>query len=136
MDDIMRSKKESVEHCLRRIRQYYAKPSETPFEEDYLKQDAIELNFMRAITHCVALANHIVKSRKLGSPERSKDSFALLSQAEIIPDVMAKWLGDMMELGSLFVHEYQKVDIGILKDIVENHLDDLLDFTNAVMDVG
>jgi hypothetical protein len=48
IDDIVLNKKESVERCVRQIRLYYAKPSDLPFEEDFLKQDAIAINLQRA----------------------------------------------------------------------------------------
>lgn len=48
IDDIVLGKKESIERCIRQIREYYARPSELPFEEDYFRRDAIAMNIQRA----------------------------------------------------------------------------------------
>ena len=32
----------------------------------------------------------------------------------------------------LIVHLYQEVDLGIVRDVVENHLDDMLEFVAAI----
>jgi len=43
MNDIVLNKKESIERCIKQVRSYYGRPSDMPFEEDYLKQDAIAI---------------------------------------------------------------------------------------------
>ena len=57
MNDIILNKKESIERCIKQIRIYYGLPSEIPFEEDYLRQDAVALNLQRACEQCIDLAN-------------------------------------------------------------------------------
>ena len=74
MNDIVLNKKESIERCIKQIRVYYASPSDIPFEENYLKQDAIAVNMQRACEQCIALANHTIKMRTLGLPKESRES--------------------------------------------------------------
>ena len=133
MNDIVLNKKESIERCLKQIRTYYALPSDIPFEDNYLLQDAIALNLQRACEQCVDLANHTIKSKKLGLPKESKESFQLLSQNKIIPGPLADKLQKMVGFRNVLVHEYQKLDLNLLVDVIENHLDDLLDFTNFIL---
>lgn len=134
IDDIILNKKESIERCIRQIRAYYVKPSELSFEEDFFKQDAIAINIQRASEMCIDLANHIVKLKRLGIPKESKDGFALLAQAEIIPKKLSKQLEGMVGFRNTLVHEYQELEIRIMKDVIEHHLDDLITFTVHVMD--
>ena len=70
-DDVVLNKKESVERCVRQIRNYWSLPSEVPFERDHLRQDAIALNLKRAAEQCIDLANHAVRVRRLGIPKDS-----------------------------------------------------------------
>lgn len=133
MNDIVLNKKESIERCIKQIRLYYALSSDKPFEEDSLKQDAIALNLQRACEQSIDLANHTIKTRKLGLPKESRESFRLLAQNGIIPRNLADNLENMVGFRNALVHEYQKLDIKLMIDVIENHLDDLLDFTNFIL---
>lgn len=135
IDDIVLNKKESIERCVKQIRAYYEKPSELSFDEDFFKQDAIAINLQRASELCIDLANHVVKCKKLGIPKGSKESFALLAQAGIIPQKLLKQLEGMVGFRNTLVHVYQELEIRIMKDVIEHHLDDLILFTAHIMDV-
>ena len=133
MNDIVLNKKESIERSIKQIRVYYALQSEVAFEEDHMKQDAIAVNMQRACEQAIDMANHTIKVRKLGLPKESKESFRLLAQNSIIPDGLADKLEKMIGFRNTLVHEYQKLDIKLMIDVIENHLDDLLDFTNYIL---
>ncbi len=133
MNDIVLNKKESIERCIKQIRAYYALQSEIAFEKDQMKQDAIAVNLQRACEQAIDLANHTIKVRKLGLPKESKESFRLLAQNNIIPDGLADKLEKMIGFRNTLVHEYQKLDIKLMIDVIENHLDDLLNFTDYVV---
>lgn len=133
MNDIVLNKKESIERCVAQIRNYYALPSTVVFEEDYLKQDAIAINLQRACEQCIDLANHTIRSRKLGLPKDSRDSFLLLATAKIIPHELAGRLQGMIGFRNILVHEYQRMDIELMIRVIEHHLDDLVEFTNHII---
>ena len=133
MNDIELNKKESLERCIKQIRAYYALQTEVAFEEDHMKQDAIAVNMQRACEQAIDMANHTIKVRKLGLPKESKESFRLLAQNSIIPDGLADKLEKMIGFRNTLVHEYQKLDIKLMIAVIENHLDDLLNFTNYIV---
>lgn len=133
MNDIVLNKKESIERCIKQIRAYYVVQSEVAFEEDHMKQDAIAVNLQRSCEQAIDMANHTIKVRKLGLPKESKESFRLLAQNSIIPDGLADKLEKMIGFRNTLVHEYQKLDIKLMIDVIENHLDDLLNFTNYIV---
>ncbi len=133
MSDIVWNKKESIERCLRQIRLYYELPAELPFAQDYLKQDAIAINMQRVCEQAIDLANHTIKTRKFGLPKESRDSFRLLAENRIIPADLAGKLGNMVGFRNILVHEYHGLDLQLMEDVIENHLDDLLDFTNFIV---
>jgi len=58
------NKKESIERCIKQVRLYYGLPSDKPFHEDYLKQDAIGANLQRAAEQIIDLGNHVIKKKK------------------------------------------------------------------------
>ncbi len=133
MSDIVWNKKESIERCIRQIRLYYQLPTELPFEKDYFRQDAIAINVQRACEQAIDLANHTIKTRKLGLPKESRDSFRLLAENGIIPADLATRLGNMIGFRNILVHEYQVLDLRLMVDVIENRMDDLLDFTNFIV---
>lgn len=133
MNDIVLNKKESIERCIKQIGIYYALPSDMPFEKDYLKQDAIAANLQRACEQCIDLANYTIKIRKLGLPKETRESFRLLAQNGIIPRDLAVNLENMVGFRNTLVHQYQRLDIQLMIDVIENHLDDLVDFTNFIV---
>ena len=133
MNDIVLNKKESIEWCIKQIRVYYASPSDIPFEENYMKQDAIAANMQRACEQCIDLANHTIRKKKLGLPKESRESFRLLTRNGIIPRDLAANLENMVGFRNTLVHQYQDLDIQLMVDVIENHLDDLIDFTNHIV---
>jgi len=135
MNDVVLNKKESIERCVRQIRTYYTLPSDKPFEKDHLKQDAIAANLQRACEQCIDLANHVVKIKKLGLPKESKESFRLLARNDLIPADLAANLEKMIGFRNTLVHEYQKLDIQLMVEVIETHLGQLIDFTNFILKV-
>jgi len=133
MNDIIINKKESIEKCIKQIRFYYKLPSDISFEKDHFKQDAIAINIQRACEQSIDLANHIIKKKKLGLPKASRESFSLLSDNNIIEPALASNLQKMVSFRNILVHEYKKLDISLMKDIIESHLDDIINFTTIIL---
>ena len=133
MNDVVLNKKESIERCIRQIRRYYAMPSDMPFAEDHLRQDAIAINLQRACEQCIDLANHTIRARKLGLPKESRESFRLLGQNGVIPRDLCGNLEKMVGFRNTLVHQYQQLNIELMVAIIEFHLDDLIDFTNHIV---
>lgn len=134
MNDVVLNKKESIERCIGQIRNYYQLPSELPFEEDYLKQDAIALNLLRACEQAIDLANHTVRVEKLGLPKESRDSFKLLADHKIIPAELARRLQGMVGFRNVLVHEYQRLDIKLMIEVIEHRTEDLLAFVDCIVE--
>lgn len=134
MTDVVLNKKESIERCIRQVRTYYTMPGDTPFTEDYLKQDAIAINLQRACEQCIDLANHIIRARKLGLPKESRESFQLLARNGVIPGELAGKLQKMIGFRNTLVHQYQQLNLELMVEVIENHLDDLIDFTNHILE--
>jgi uncharacterized protein YutE (UPF0331/DUF86 family) len=133
MNEIILNKKVSIERCISQIRSYYALPGDRPFEEDYLRQDAIAMNLQRIAELSIDIANHLIKTRKLGLPQDSADAFVLLQRANIIPPEMMKNMKGMVGFRNVLVHEYQKMDLSIMKDVIAHHLLDPLDFADLAL---
>ncbi len=133
MNQVVLNKKVSIERCIAQARKYYAMERELAFEEDHLRQDAVALNVQRACELCIDIANHLIKTRKLGLPQDSKDSFSLLQRAGLIDESMTARLRAMVGFRNILVHQYQMLDLDIMVEVVERRLDELLAFANVAL---
>lgn len=133
MDDVILNKTASIQRCLRRIRAVYAREAELAFAADFDRQDIVVLNLMRAAEQAVDLANYLVRKQQLGLPQNSRESFLLLGQAGIIQPELAERLGRMVGFRNIAVHEYQRLDLAKVVDIVEHHLGDFQRFTQHAL---
>jgi uncharacterized protein YutE (UPF0331/DUF86 family) len=79
------------------------------------------------------LANHLIRSEKLGIPTDSAESFALLVKAGVIPAELGSKLRRMVGFRNTVIHEYQTVDVHIVQAVIEAGLDDLLTFAQLCL---
>lgn len=131
--EVIINKKESIERCIAQVRRYYALPSELPFAEDRLRQDAIAVNLQRMAEQAIDIANYVASSRGLGIPKSSRESFDLLLQAGIIDRAMADKMKGMVGFRNVLVHDYVQFDLKIMIEVIEQRLDDVINFTNQVL---
>jgi uncharacterized protein YutE (UPF0331/DUF86 family) len=106
------------------------------FDDNYTRQDAAILNVLRACEQAIDLANYIIRKQKLGIPTSSTESFdlLLLRQHSIITGPLAEKLKKMVHFRNTIIHQYQTTDMGIVKRIIISDLNDLLNFSDRVMD--
>lgn len=130
-NDVILNKVSVIERCLKRVVDVYEGNPENL--EDYTKQDSIVLNIQRACEASIDLAMHIVAEKKLGLPQASRDAFDMLQTEGIIDGAIAKQLKAMVGFRNIAVHDYQTINLEILKQIVENHLGDFKVYTQTIL---
>lgn len=130
MNDIVLNKINSIQRCIRRAREERALAGDA-FADDYSRQDAAVLNITRACEQSIDLANHLIKTRRLGIPAGSAESFTLLARERIISAALAEQLRRMTGFRNIAVHEYQSLDTALIDSIIRDGLEDLLRFTEA-----
>jgi uncharacterized protein YutE (UPF0331/DUF86 family) len=133
MNDIIVNKIQSIQHCVERAREEYNK-NPADFETNYTLQDAAILNVLRACEQAINLANHIIKSHKMGIPTSSAESFELLDKKHIISREISVKLQNMVKFRNVVIHNYQRVNMEIVKSVIKNDLNDLLSFTDKIME--
>ena len=78
------------------------------------------------------VASHIVSDRKLGEPTTNRELFDLLYAAGWITSDCAQVMGRLAGFRNLVVHGYERVNLGIVKDVVRHRLTDLLAYCAAI----
>lgn len=127
------NKFQTIEKCINRIKEEYEENPENL--DDYRREDMIVLNLQRACEAASDLAAYIVSTRKLGLPQSKRDNFKLLEENKIIDSQTSKNMQNMIGFRNIAVHEYKEIDTEILKNIIEKHLDDLLDFARIILNL-
>jgi uncharacterized protein YutE (UPF0331/DUF86 family) len=132
MDDIILNKTAFIERCLNRIREDYI-GYEAEFETNLLRQDAVILNLQRACEASIDLAAHVIRLKKLGLPQNSRDVFVLLQEATLIDSKQSQNLQRMVSFRNIAVHNYQELNLKLVRNLIEKRLVDFELFTAAML---
>lgn len=118
-----------VETCVRELREL-ARPA--AIHADVREARFVEHTLQIAIQAVLDTASHIVSDERLGEPRTNRELFDLLERAGWIDPALAGSLRDMAGFRNVLVHGYDTVDLAIVRDVVERHLDELLLFAATV----
>jgi uncharacterized protein YutE (UPF0331/DUF86 family) len=132
VDDVLINKAATIERCVARARQEYAKGPET-FATDFTRQDAAILNIQRACEAALDMGQHLIRRERLGVPQSARDVFELLSRGGWLDASLLPVMKNMVGFRNIAVHEYQALQLPITVSIITNHLGDFLDFSSAVL---
>lgn len=124
MDDVVINKAAAIERCLKRVRDVFADDDRNIYA-DQTRQDSIVLNLQRACETAIDLAMHLVRRSRLGVPQESRDGFELLATAGALPRELADRLKSMVGFRNVAVHDYQALNLDIVRAIVRDRLGDL-----------
>lgn len=131
MNDIIINKIVSIQRCIERARdEYHGNPA--GFETDFTKQDAAILNVLRACEQAIDLANHVIKTHKMGIPASSAESFELLEKSGVIERGLSERLQKMVHFRNTVIHDYQRMNLDIVKSVIISGLDDLILFGDLI----
>lgn len=127
--DLVAKKLARIETCVRDLRSR-VKPDDVA--RDIVAQRFAEHTLQIAIQAALDIGSHIVSDERLGEPERNSDVFERLAKAGWLPPDRVAVMVKMTGFRNVVVHEYDEVDLSILRDILEHRLDDLLAFVAGV----
>jgi uncharacterized protein YutE (UPF0331/DUF86 family) len=134
-DDVLLNKGAIIERCLKRITDEY-QGHEQELETNFTRQDAIILNLLRACEASIDASMHVIRQRRLGLPQESRDAFRLLQEAGLLTKELSNEMQKMVGFRNIAVHDYRKLNLKILRSILDNRLDDFRDFVRAVLSVA
>ena len=118
-----------VETCIAELRRL-ARPE--AMEEDIREERFVEHTLQLAIQAAQDVASHIVSDERLGEPRTNRELFDLLVRGGWLSADEAVPLGNMVGFRNILVHGYGEVDLAVVRDVLDNHLDDLLRFASIV----
>jgi uncharacterized protein YutE (UPF0331/DUF86 family) len=117
---------ETYVHELRTL----AHPEE--IELDVREERFVEHTLQIAVQAALDVASHIASDDRLGEPRTNQELFDLLSRHGVIEEPLSRSLRAAVGFRNVLVHGYASVDKAVVRDVLENHLDDLLGFVTQV----
>lgn len=131
-DDVLLNKAAAIERAVGRARQEYAGDNANLLQNQ-TRQDAIILNLQRACESSIDAAMHLVRVHRLGVPQETREAFDLLERAGHIDPSLATRLRKMVGFRNVAVHDYQKLNLDVVRSILVERLDDFLEFTRLLL---
>jgi uncharacterized protein YutE (UPF0331/DUF86 family) len=132
VDDVILNKAAVIERAVRRAREEYG-GDDANLLSNQTRQDAIILNLQRACESSIDAAMHLVRLHRLGIPQETREAFELLEQAGRLDTALAARLKKMVGFRNVAVHDYQKLNLDIVRQILLDHLEDFLAFTRLLL---
>lgn len=131
-DDVLINKAAVIERCVARAKEEYA-ANPAMFASDFTRQDAAILNIQRACEAALDMGQHLIRREKLGVPQSARDVFVLLAQGGWLDVTLADALKRMVGFRNIVVHDYQALQLPITVSIIEKHLDEFLQYSQALL---
>jgi len=122
----------SLERCITRAREEYAKDF-THFDTNYTVQDAVLMNIVRACEQAFDIAQITIRQNKLPRPDTNKQLFSVLAKAAIITEKTKASLEGIVGFRNICIHEYEKINLDVVRSVVTNDLDHLLNYTSEII---
>jgi uncharacterized protein YutE (UPF0331/DUF86 family) len=117
-----------IEACLQDL----ARVDPARIESDVVTERFVEHTLQIAIQAALDIASHIVSDDRLGEPGSNHALFDLLARAGWLPAAQVSVLHRMVGFRNVLVHEYDTVDLRMVRRVVERHAGDLQAFVDAI----
>ena len=101
-------------------------------EIDVREERFVEHTLQIAVQAALDVASHIASDDNLGEPKTNQELFDLLSRHGVLEEPLSRSLRAAVGFRNVLVHGYASVDKAVVRDVLENHLDDLLGFVTQV----
>jgi len=129
--DLILAKAGSIRRNLQRISEKGGVDLDT-FLADIDRQDVISFNLHLAIENCTDLAAHIIREEGLVVPGSASEMFYLLEENDYLSRSLTEKMIKAVGLRNLIVHEYDKIDLNHLFEIIRKDIKDINDFIASI----
>lgn len=130
-EDLIRERFRDIQQSLERLEGIRAQPLDR-FLSDQDMRDVACYRLLIAMEAALQICFHVSARRMRRVPEHYADCFAILGEGGILPQELSQALQRMVRFRNMLVHIYWNVDYEQVYKILQEHLDDLRAFVQAV----
>ena len=123
----------NLDEYLKQINEY-ANISSKDYATDWKIQRIVERTLQMMIETCLDVSGHIISDEKLRVPETYADMFRILVENDILKGSQLEAFEKMAKFRNIVVHDYEKIDAGIVIGILQKNLKDFEVFKAAIID--
>lgn len=129
--DKVRKAISDIRRSLDRLRKFQEIPLEEFLEnEDY--QDIARSRLLTAMEASINICFHITAKNLKVVPESYSHCFEFLGKEGLIPNSLARNLGNMCKFRNRLIHMYWDIDYKIVYEIIQENLSDIETFIRAI----
>ena len=129
---LLMRKLSELEEYLGQVREY-KNITVAEYSKDWKTQRIVERTLQMMIETCVDIAGHVISDMGYRVPKTYADTFEVLHEKDILGEELLKTMEKMSKFRNVVVHDYDKVDAGIVVTILEKHLDDFLQYKDVIV---
>ena len=129
--DVIVGKIDSMRRCVKRVYEEYDNSEENLC--NFTRQDSIILNIQRACELAIDSANYIIAKHNMTTPKTSREAFEILRENDIIDTTIEENMKRLIGFRNIAVHDYKKIDVKILKNIISALQNDMDDYESRIL---
>lgn len=103
------------------------------YVENKLVRRTVERTLHLAVEAALDIGQHIIAQEGFRRPADNQDVFAVLAEEAILPADLLPRLVAMAKFRNLIVHDYARIDDGVVFGILKRRLGDLDAFARAIV---
>ncbi len=130
--EMVELKLQELHRCLSQLKKHQGVTA-TELEKDLEKAWVVQHGLQLSIQVVLDIGSHILAAEGV-TVQEYEDVFLELARLEVIPEEYAYEIKGMAGFRNLLVHEYAKVDMNRVAEILNNRLYDFSSFASFVMD--
>ncbi len=85
-----------------------------------------------SIQSAIDIANHLISEHRLRRPATYRETFEILSEADVLSEQLAEQLSDLAGFRNVLVHIYWRLNLEQIYDVLIKDRDVLLEFMKVV----
>lgn len=122
-----------LEDYLKSLREHQ-KVTQDELEDSDVLLTYVERKLQLAAQVSIDLGNHLISSFGFEIPKDYKDIFEILAKEGVISKNLCSSMKKIAGFRNILVHDYLSIDVGKVADILHYGLDDLEDFSTAIVE--
>lgn len=131
-ESLIRRKLADLDEFLGQLAEYRQITVEA-YRSDWKTQRIVERTLHLAIETCVDVGEHVIADRRLRVPGTYAEVFEVLAEAGLIDASLREPMVRMAGFRNIIVHEYARIDAGIVVGVVRDRLADFARFRDTVL---
>jgi len=121
-----------IDTYLSQIREF-SKISGNEYKKNWKTQRIVERTLQILVEECIDIANHIIADEGLRLPVGYADAFQVLMENRIIKKKLSATMEKMAKFRNVIIHQYEKIDPGIVVAILHKNLADFERYKKAII---